>query len=68
MLIKKLITHYSLYIYILLFFQYPKDKLNEKYKFIPYTEFYNDAVNEQLEIKEDYPCWKAKEYVICLIG
>jgi hypothetical protein len=28
---------------------------------IPYTEFYNDAINEQLEIKEDFPHWKAKE-------
>ncbi|KAG4087328.1 hypothetical protein H8356DRAFT_1730130 [Neocallimastix lanati (nom. inval.)] len=41
------------------------NKLNEKYKLIPYTEFYNDAINEQLEIKEDYPCWKAKEFSFC---
>jgi len=56
----------NLYLIILFFFFYfisiyVIDKLNEKYKLIPYTEFYNDAINEQLEIKEDYPCWKAKE-------
>eukprot|EP00833_Pecoramyces_ruminatium_P007945 jgi/Orpsp1_1/1181977/evm.model.c7180000079371.2 len=42
-----------------------QNKINEKYKLIPYTEFYNDAINEQLEIKEDYPCWKAKEFSFC---
>lgn len=26
-----------------------------------YTEFYNDAVNEQLEIKEDFPNFKDKK-------
>ncbi|ORX50733.1 HECT-domain-containing protein [Piromyces finnis] len=40
-------------------------KINEKYKLVPYTEFYNDEINEQLEIKEDYPCWKAKEFSFC---
>ena len=29
--------------------------------FIHYSEFYNDAVNEQMEIKEDFPHWKAQE-------
>ncbi|KAI8064399.1 hypothetical protein BC940DRAFT_306156 [Gongronella butleri] len=33
-------------------------RLNEKHHFVAYTEFYNDAINEQLEIKEDFPNYK----------
>ncbi|KAI7903295.1 uncharacterized protein BX663DRAFT_508110 [Cokeromyces recurvatus] len=36
-------------------------RMNEKHKYIPYTEFYNDTVNEQLEIKEDFPNFKDKK-------
>ena len=36
-------------------------QINEKLKIISYEEFYNEAVNENLEIKEDFPHWKAKE-------
>eukprot|EP00126_Sphaerothecum_destruens_P006036 Sdes_comp19182_c0_seq1m9991 len=28
---------------------------------ICYTEFYNDAIIEQIELKEDFPLWKSKE-------
>lgn len=34
---------------------------NNFLKLLPIDEFYNDAVNEHLEIKEDFPHWKAKE-------
>ncbi|EPZ32224.1 HECT-domain-containing protein [Rozella allomycis CSF55] len=34
---------------------------NEQSEFINYAEFYNDAINEQLDIKEDFPHWKAKD-------
>ncbi|KAI9308061.1 hypothetical protein BJ944DRAFT_124404 [Cunninghamella echinulata] len=33
-------------------------RMNEKHKFVSYTEFYNDAVNEHIEIKEDFPNYK----------
>ncbi|KAI9012010.1 hypothetical protein CLU79DRAFT_770936 [Phycomyces nitens] len=33
-------------------------RLNEEAHYVPYTEFYNDAVNENLEIKEDFPNFK----------
>lgn len=32
--------------------------INEKYKHIPYTEFYNEMINENIELKEDYVNWK----------
>ncbi|KAK9708462.1 hypothetical protein K7432_009630, partial [Basidiobolus ranarum] len=35
--------------------------LNEEKCFIPFTEFYNDAINEQIEIKEDFPRYKTKD-------
>ncbi|KAI8881104.1 hypothetical protein K501DRAFT_189738, partial [Backusella circina FSU 941] len=35
--------------------------LNEKRKCISYTEFYNDVINEHLEIKEDFPNYKDKK-------
>lgn len=37
------------------------DEANERYQMIPYTEFYNDAVNEQLDIKEDFPHFKDRK-------
>lgn len=41
------------------------DRLNNEHKYVSYVEFYNDAVNEQLEIKEDFPNFKDKKgYVI----
>ncbi|GAN06323.1 o ubiquitin protein ligase E3A [Mucor ambiguus] len=36
-------------------------RLNELEKYVSYTEFYNDAVNEQLEIKEDFPNFKDRK-------
>ncbi|KAG2200418.1 hypothetical protein INT46_002285, partial [Mucor plumbeus] len=36
-------------------------RLNEIENYISYTEFYNEAVNEQLEIKEDFPNFKDKK-------
>ncbi|KAI8387412.1 hypothetical protein BD560DRAFT_382404 [Blakeslea trispora] len=36
-------------------------RLNEHKGYVPYTEFYNDAVNDQLEIKEDFPNFKDKK-------
>ncbi|KAL7317024.1 hypothetical protein PS15m_003429 [Mucor circinelloides] len=36
-------------------------RINEQEKYVSYTEFYNDAVNEQLEIKEDFPNFKDKK-------
>ncbi|KAG2213365.1 hypothetical protein INT47_009038 [Mucor saturninus] len=36
-------------------------RLNEEKKYISYVEFYNDAVNEQLEIKEDFPNFKDRK-------
>ncbi|RUS18716.1 hypothetical protein BC937DRAFT_88420 [Endogone sp. FLAS-F59071] len=42
------------------------DEANERYHLIPYTEFYNDAVNEQLDIKEDFPHFKdRKGFTFC---
>ncbi|ORY03884.1 HECT-domain-containing protein [Basidiobolus meristosporus CBS 931.73] len=35
--------------------------LNEEKQFVSFTEFYNDAVNEQIEIKEDFPRYKTKD-------
>jgi hypothetical protein len=35
--------------------------LNEKIKLLHFSEFYNDAVNDTLEIKDDFPQWKAKK-------
>eukprot|EP00743_Colponemidia_sp_Colp-15_P004177 GILK01004507.1.p1 GENE.GILK01004507.1~~GILK01004507.1.p1 ORF type:complete len:764 (-),score=138.27 GILK01004507.1:85-2061(-) len=31
---------------------------NEKARFIPFTEFYNDAVNSEINLKDDYKRWK----------
>lgn len=28
---------------------------------MPFEEFYNEAVNEHMDIKDDFPRWKAKE-------
>ncbi|KAI8372246.1 hypothetical protein EDC96DRAFT_500434, partial [Choanephora cucurbitarum] len=36
-------------------------RLNENKQYVSYTEFYNDAVNDQLEIKEDFPNFKDKK-------
>ncbi|RCI03821.1 putative E3 ubiquitin-protein ligase HTD2, partial [Rhizopus stolonifer] len=36
-------------------------RLNEHKKYVSYTEFYNEAVNDQLEIKEDFPNFKDKK-------
>ncbi|KAI9266359.1 hypothetical protein EDC94DRAFT_35995 [Helicostylum pulchrum] len=36
-------------------------RLNEKEKYVSYVDFYNDAVNEQLEIKEDFPNFKDRK-------
>ncbi|CEP14339.1 hypothetical protein [Parasitella parasitica] len=36
-------------------------RLNEFEKYVCYTEFYNEAVNDQLEIKEDFPNFKDKK-------
>ncbi|KAL1919135.1 uncharacterized protein VTP21DRAFT_2517 [Calcarisporiella thermophila] len=35
--------------------------LNDQHQLIPYTEFYNDAVNELIDIKEDFPNFKTGE-------
>ncbi|KAK9768573.1 hypothetical protein K7432_000714 [Basidiobolus ranarum] len=35
--------------------------LNEEKHFVSFTEFYNDAINEQIEIKEDFPRYKTKD-------
>jgi hypothetical protein len=35
--------------------------VNEMKSLMPFQEFYNEAINEHLEIKEDFPHWKAKE-------
>lgn len=32
--------------------------INEKYHHIPYSEFYNEMVNDKIELKEDYINWK----------
>jgi hypothetical protein len=40
------------------------DSVNEEYKLIPFEEFYNEAINEHLEIKEDFPHWKANEGLV----
>jgi hypothetical protein len=37
------------------------DRLNEEEKYVSYVEFYNDVVNEQLEIKEDFPNFKDRK-------
>ncbi|RKO93937.1 hypothetical protein BDK51DRAFT_21920 [Blyttiomyces helicus] len=37
------------------------DDLNEEMRLIPYYEFYNEAIENAIEIKEDYPRWKTKE-------
>ena len=35
--------------------------INDQFNLISFEEFYNEAVNESLEIKEDFPHWKAKD-------
>eukprot|EP00026_Physarum_polycephalum_P001014 Phypoly_transcript_01015.p1 GENE.Phypoly_transcript_01015~~Phypoly_transcript_01015.p1 ORF type:complete len:708 (+),score=135.75 Phypoly_transcript_01015:84-2207(+) len=35
--------------------------INEQHHFIQYTEFYNEVVNENIELKEDYINWKHDE-------
>ncbi|RCH83458.1 putative E3 ubiquitin-protein ligase HTD2 [Rhizopus azygosporus] len=35
--------------------------LNEQQRLVSYTEFYNETVNEQIEIKEDFPNYKDKK-------
>jgi ubiquitin-protein ligase E3 A len=37
------------------------DGLNEENARVNYTEFYNNAINEHLEIKEDFPNYKDKK-------
>ncbi|KAI8907246.1 hypothetical protein EDD86DRAFT_227847 [Gorgonomyces haynaldii] len=40
--------------------------INETNGFIPFYEFYNESVEAALELKDDYPKWKAKEgFSIC---
>jgi len=34
--------------------------VNEEKRFVSYTEFYNDLINERLELKEDFPNWKSE--------
>ena len=33
--------------------------INETNNFVPYYEFYNETVEESLELKDDYPKWKS---------
>jgi ubiquitin-protein ligase E3 A len=35
--------------------------INETNHFIPFNEFYNETVEEMLDLKEDFPKWKSKE-------
>ncbi|KAI0232047.1 hypothetical protein L0F63_005919 [Massospora cicadina] len=35
-------------------------RINEDHGLIPYIEFYNDAINEQIEIKEDFPQFRTQ--------
>ncbi|KAJ1977816.1 hypothetical protein H4R35_002144 [Dimargaris xerosporica] len=35
--------------------------LNEKRQLLPFTDFYNETLNENLEIKDDFPKFKSKE-------
>ena len=37
------------------------DLANAIYPCMTLDQFYNDTINEQLEIKEDFPFWKSKE-------
>lgn len=34
------------------------DPINERFHYIPYTEFYNEMVNDVIDLKEDYINWK----------
>lgn len=38
-----------------------QDDVNQLGNFISYKEFYNETINEQLDIKEDFPKWKGKD-------
>lgn len=39
---------------------------NEEQEWIPHYEFYNAAIEETLDLKEDYPKWKSQEnFSIC---
>lgn len=35
--------------------------INERFRHVPYTEFYNEMINENIELKEDYVNWKQEE-------
>jgi hypothetical protein len=35
--------------------------INESNNFVPFYEFYNQSVEEKLDLKEDYPKWKGRE-------
>lgn len=32
--------------------------VNEEKKLIPYTEFYNELINDKVDLREDFPHWK----------
>lgn len=35
--------------------------INDTNHFVPFNEFYNETVEEMLDLKEDFPKWKSKE-------
>lgn len=35
--------------------------LNEISKFVPYYEFYNERIEQTIDLKDDYPRWKGKD-------
>ena len=41
------------------------DEANELGCLLHFSEFYNETVNEEIDIKEDFPHWKAKEGSVC---
>ena len=37
------------------------DDINQENNFVPFYDFYNEAIENAIDIKEEYPKWKNKE-------
>ena len=40
--------------------------INEANEFVPFNEFYNEAIESSMDLKDEYPKWKAKEGFVSL--
>ena len=40
--------------------------MNEEKGFVPINEFYNDGVNESVDLKQDFISWRQRAFIISL--